>query len=244
LRGIIKTHLDQKQYGFIKGDDGKDYFFCYSSFDDTDKSKICEKLLVDFDPKATPKGYVATKIQVVGEGAVGYTSPDKFLCSVTDKFRDFEILEFSKWMVMGSSRNPNEAKEDMINRAKMIGANALVKVEYFRSTGEETSDSGRGTHYFTIHSCRAIAVNIGKRVVNGSIIDDFICIDKRAAYLKSKLVAKTRRAKLYRLIFWIVILCVSLGLYVSNRVIFAVILIVIAYIFSHATNYDWWLVEI
>ena len=131
MRGIIKTHLDQKQYGFIKGDDGKDYFFRYSSFDDTDKSKICEKLLVDFDPKATPKGYVATKIQVVGKGAVGYTSPDKFLCSVTDKFRDFEILEFSKWMVMGSSRNPNEAKEDMINRAKMIGANALVKVEYF-----------------------------------------------------------------------------------------------------------------
>lgn len=244
MRGIIKTHLDQKQYGFIKGDDGKDYFFRYSSFDDTYKSKICEKLLVDFDPKVTPKEYVATKIQVVGKGVVGYTSPDKFLCSATDKFRDFEILEFSKWMVMGSSRNPNEAKEDMINRAKMIGANALVKVEYFRSTGEETSDSGRGTHYFTIHNCKAIAVNIGKKVVDGDMIDDFICIDKKAAYLKSKLVAQTKKAKLYRLLFWIVVLCMSLGLYASSKGIFAIILIVIAFKFSHATDYDWWLVKI
>ena len=48
--------------------------------------------MVDFDPKAMPKGYVATKIQVVDKGSIGYASPDKFLCSTTDKFRDFEIL--------------------------------------------------------------------------------------------------------------------------------------------------------
>ncbi len=76
------------------------------------------------------------------------------------------------------------------------------------------------------------------------MIDDFICIDKKAAYLKSKLVAQTKKAKLYRLLFWIVVLCMSLGLYASSKGIFAIILIVIAFKFSHATDYDWWLVKI
>lgn len=66
MRGIVKTYLPEKQYGFIKGDDGKDYFFHYSSFvNKNDVDKVYEDLYLDFEQKATPRGYSAVKIKLL-----------------------------------------------------------------------------------------------------------------------------------------------------------------------------------
>lgn len=47
MQGTIKTSLPEKQYGFIKGDDGKDYFFHESQFKDkTHIGKLCEEAIV------------------------------------------------------------------------------------------------------------------------------------------------------------------------------------------------------
>ena len=61
MKGFIKSCLDEKKYGFIKGDDKKDYFFLYSSVEATFRDKICDYTSVEFEPNATPKGYSATK---------------------------------------------------------------------------------------------------------------------------------------------------------------------------------------
>jgi cold shock CspA family protein len=43
MKGTIKTYLPEKQYGFIKGDDGKDYFFHESEFRvKSNIGKLCE----------------------------------------------------------------------------------------------------------------------------------------------------------------------------------------------------------
>jgi cold shock CspA family protein len=61
--GVIKTYLPEKKYGFIKGDDGKDYFFHQNAFKDKKQiAMISEEAYVSFDQKATPKGYRAVDI--------------------------------------------------------------------------------------------------------------------------------------------------------------------------------------
>ena len=65
MKGIINTWLSEKGYGFIKGDDGKDYYFNRQDF--REKSHIAllaEALPVEFDQQATPKGYRAKKCKL------------------------------------------------------------------------------------------------------------------------------------------------------------------------------------
>jgi len=64
MTGFIKTYLPNKGYGFIKGDDNKDYFFHKSNIKKEDINKICENALVEFEEKATPKGYNAINISI------------------------------------------------------------------------------------------------------------------------------------------------------------------------------------
>ena len=57
MKGLMNTWLPEKQYGFIKGEDGKDYFVHARDF--RNKSQIAllaEALPIEFDPQATPKG--------------------------------------------------------------------------------------------------------------------------------------------------------------------------------------------
>jgi len=63
MQGVVKTFLPEKKYGFIRGDDGKDYFFHTKSFVSAkDVKNICEASRVKFDQAATPKGYQAKKM--------------------------------------------------------------------------------------------------------------------------------------------------------------------------------------
>ena len=47
--GTVTSYLSDKNYGFIKGEDGKDYFFHDSSLKDKkDINKLCEDLILEF----------------------------------------------------------------------------------------------------------------------------------------------------------------------------------------------------
>ncbi len=71
MKGIIKTYLSEKKYGFIKGDDGKDYFFHVNEFRDKQHiSNICEEAFVTFDQQATPKGYKAKNCSLINTADV------------------------------------------------------------------------------------------------------------------------------------------------------------------------------
>lgn len=66
MRGKLKNFVEEKSYGFIKGDDKQDYFFhtafLNKEFKDT---KIVTGMMFDFDPTPTPKGLAAKKASII-----------------------------------------------------------------------------------------------------------------------------------------------------------------------------------
>jgi len=150
MTGTIKTYAEEKHYGFIRGDDGKDYFFHNSAVDK--KDKICEDALVHFEQKATPKGYSAVKIKIDSQiGHVKYVVPDSIYTSKETKIKGWGIIDKSSWYISGTSRNsPDEAKKIMLERAKKLKINALTEMEYRKTTGSEAG-TGKGTYYYSIH---------------------------------------------------------------------------------------------
>ncbi|WP_172633758.1 cold shock domain-containing protein [Cardiobacterium valvarum] len=81
MQGEIKTYLPEKHYGFIKGDDSKDYFFHEKDFiAGTNLSDLAEGLRIKFEQQATPRGYRARKCQVLqGMEGMRYAVPEDFI---------------------------------------------------------------------------------------------------------------------------------------------------------------------
>lgn len=200
MQGTIKTYLPEKQYGFIKGDDGKDYFFHESQFKDkTHIGKLCEEAIVRFDQQATPKGYKAKNCSLVNTSEIqSYVVPDSFVTSRSDGVRGWDIIEHSDWVVLGSSSySPDSARQ--------IGANALINLEYFKTTGSQAG-TGNGTYHYTIHNFRGRAVTLAKRNFNGKYhSEDLLGLNDRAEALKKKLVNKTTVSKRIRNIIWLIL---------------------------------------
>jgi cold shock CspA family protein len=59
VKGVV--YLPEKKYGFLKGDDGKGYFFHANEFVKAHINNIFEDSFVEFEQFATPKGYNAKR---------------------------------------------------------------------------------------------------------------------------------------------------------------------------------------
>lgn len=243
MKGTIKTYLPEKQYGFIKGDDGKDYFFHESEF--REKSHIgslCEEAFVSFEQQATPKGYKAKNCALINSSEVqSFVVPDEFITSRSNSVRGWDIVEHGRWVVHGTSRDsPDVAKRDVIDSATRIGANALINLEYYKTTGSEAG-TGRGTHHYTIHNFRGRAVTLAKRNSKGNYrADELSGLNERAEALKKKLVEQTRAGKRKRNIIWLTIFILSLFA-LGTEPGFIIALVIIGVIFGRSTDYDYWL---
>ena len=173
LKGRVKTYLPNKCYGFIKGDDGKDYFFHVDQFiNSNDIKAICEEAYVDFDQEASPKGYKATKCKLINQKEVDtYVIPDNFLTSKTQTIKGWDILEMGDWIVLGSSSDSaDQARKNTIDYAIEVHANALVEMEYFKTTGEKDNRSifdspnyEGGIYRYTIHNFRGRIARVAKK---------------------------------------------------------------------------------
>ncbi len=63
--GTVARWLDQKGFGFIKGEDGKDIFVHYSDIEGKNSLREGEK--VDFEVIAGDKGPKAVKVKPISE---------------------------------------------------------------------------------------------------------------------------------------------------------------------------------
>ncbi|WP_198304205.1 cold-shock protein [Arcobacter vandammei] len=239
--GTVTSYLSEKNYGFIKGEDRKDYFFHDSSLKDKkDIDKLCEDLILKFEQKATPKGYSAVNIRLLDNNTtLKYNVPDTVYISKKDEIKGWEVIEESDWIITGTSReSPDSAKEDLINKANLIGANAVFYVNYYKTTGSEAG-TGRGIHHYTIHNYVGRAMNIGKKNPNGKYsIQDLTFINKHASELKDYYKNRNKKSIMYRMIFWLIIVIVFI-----KFLIFVIPIIILIEVFLPINKEGLWLEE-
>lgn len=161
MQGTVKSFLPSKRYGFVRGDDGNDYYL--HEQDLMRAGPLYQGLRVEFEEAATPKGYRARRVRAV-DSTVGcrYETPSEIVETKGTELAEWELLESIPWIIMGASRDsPEAAKAELRAHARAIGANALFRVQYFKTTGQEAG-SGRGIHYFTIHNFRGVPAVVGR----------------------------------------------------------------------------------
>lgn len=213
MEGAVTSFLPAKGYGFVRGDDGRDYFLHQSDLSPEQATPI-EGQRLAFEEVATPKGYRARRVKLLGEiGPVCYLAPDVVLHSRDSDIRGWETLKTSLWTVNGSSRNsPDDAKDLLLERIAMLGANAAVLVRYYKTTGSEAG-RGRGTHHYTIHNFKAHPVFVGKASTSGTISRDALnSLDENAKALKSVLKARTDSATTAALIVGAMVMVFAVGI--------------------------------
>ncbi|WP_161492540.1 cold-shock protein [Oceanisphaera profunda] len=247
MKGIIKTYLPEKRYGFIKGDDGKDYFFHASEFRDKEHAEqLCEEGFVHFDQQATPKGYKAKNCSLLNPSDIlTYIKPDEFMTTRSRHVSGWEVLEQSSWIVHGSSRDsPDAAKKETMDGAVRIGANALINFEYYKTTGSEPG-TGNGTYNYTIHNFRGRAVTIAKRNSKGKHLEsDFLGLNEKGEQLKARLIEDTKKSKNKRNVIWLIVSLltfISLSTVFFNSVFYIIFFVFIGFVFGRSTDYDSWL---
>lgn len=250
MEGIVNSFLPSKGYGFLRGDDGRDYFVHHS--DIVGEHAVIEGQRVAFEESVTPKGYRARRVCPVKlAGATGYVLPEDVLTTRHTTIKGWEVLVESCWVVGGSSReSPDAAMRTLQERARRIGATAVLEVEYSKTRGAE-SGSGHGTHYFTIHHFDGRPVVVGKPSIHGNHrMDALVGLDERAAQLKRGLVAKTRKSQTIATLVaaFIFVALGPMGLFVSRiPALLGLFVFVFAAIFSIviwtlvAKDHDSWL---
>ena len=66
MKGTIVRLMSDKGYGFIKGEDGAEYFFYMSALITHDFKDLLLNNEVEFRPANSPKGPRAEEIEIVG----------------------------------------------------------------------------------------------------------------------------------------------------------------------------------
>jgi cold shock CspA family protein len=255
MKGTIKTYLPEKQYGFIKGDDGKDYFFHESEFINKKHiSNICEEAFVQFDQQATPKGYKAKKCSLLDSSEVlTYVTPSEFITSKNKDINGWDKIEDGNWIIYGSSSDsPEHAKDILKYRAEKIGANAIVDLRYYKTTGEEPG-KGRGTHYYTIHNFHGRIATLAKKNSTGELKkENLLGANQKAQELKVQYDKENKFNSRKMLIIWsltILSLFIGYGLHkfqlvdIGDLLPIGGILIFVAFIFGRTSDYGDWLTK-
>jgi len=244
LKGKVKGFLPEKGYGFIKGDDRKDYFFHRNDLQNpNDERQIYDEVFVSFTQAVTPKGYKAKQVELINADAVDiYIYPDKFLYFKTSTVRGWEIVEASSLRVIGTSRqSPQAAREITLKRARNLGASGMIQLEYIKTRGSEPG-TGRGIYYFTIHNYVGRPMTLAKKNASSSLPrSHFLGLDTKVRGEKTKLQAMIEESKAQAKKKWLNLAPVALigGLIISPLFF---VLILAGRFFIHSEEYDYWLV--
>ncbi|MHB1100888.1 MAG: cold-shock protein, partial [Burkholderiales bacterium] len=190
------TFIPEKLYGFIKGHDGKDYFFSLNAFTDKQhRSLLYDGALVEFEATATPKGYKAIKCVLLDPAEIDtYIVPKDFQTSKSESIRGWDIIERGDWIIRtDSSDSLDDAKRQLIRRAQSVNANAITELEYLRDTGYS------GNYQFTIHIFLGRPVVVAKKSPQGEHRKHDLCVLNRSAadmkqdYAARRIYSKDRR---------------------------------------------------
>jgi hypothetical protein len=145
--------------------------------------------MITFDERTTPQGYRADRLSLVCRTRVTtFVLPDDVLISKTDRLHGWELVEICDWIVHGASRqSPDQARKELQWNARCLGANALLCVEYYKSTGAQ------GNHRFTIHHFRGRVAAVGRRSTRSTYREaDLTGLNQRARMANQQIEEKIR----------------------------------------------------
>lgn len=248
MEGTVSNFLPSKGYGFLRGDDGRDYFAHHSDL--VESQAAIEGQRVTFEESATPKGYRARRIRPVAlRGSARYVLPHDVLTSRGDTINEWEVVERCHWMAGGSSRDsPEDAMHCLRKHAKSIGATGVLCVAYSKTRGEEPG-SGHGAHFFAIHNYQGRPVVLGRPSVQGThLLSTLMGLDERAAAHKEKLVAMTAQSRSMALATVVGIVAIAastalIGAGVAVFILLAAIILCANLWPTLAKDHDGWLIK-
>lgn len=163
--GRVRRYDSAKGYGFIAGDDGRDYFFHISTV--TGNAPIAQGHRVTFTPGMSTKGPRAGHVVVQAMPS----QPDRFFMIRGPEVRGYEIVQVIAEDCWYEAFDPNEAKDGLRDYAISLGANAIVDLhleKYSKSPyplwasilGGLLRIPGSMTYYQTMHRFHGRAVVI------------------------------------------------------------------------------------
>ncbi len=65
MRGTVKWYNDVKKYGFLKGEDGKDYFVHVTNIDAPGYKTLQKSARVEFDAANNERGPIAMQVKTL-----------------------------------------------------------------------------------------------------------------------------------------------------------------------------------
>jgi len=215
-KGEVISYLEHKGFGFIKNSDGKEVFFHKKNLNNQ-SNIIVDGMILEYDLTPTKKGYAAKKIDLLSDEEIKYITPDTIYLSKSENIKGWETLQRSGWEIGAFTRKSlDEAIEELKYIAKNIGANALLGLTYNKTTESESSDSGNGTHYYTLHHYWAEPAIIGKKSIKGDLSKNDIPdsdLDDTLSDIYRKNKEKNIIAFINKIIWWIIVLFFVFFLY-------------------------------
>lgn len=135
-----------------------------------------------------------------------YLVPNTIYTSREKSVLGWNTIENSSWIVSAEGRgDPEKVKEQMLNRAKSIGANAVIEIKYEKKRGSESSYNGKGWHYYTIHCFSGRAITIGKLSEKGTETEESLTkINRLASLLKIVLNEKYKKSQKTCFVVWLI----------------------------------------
>jgi cold shock CspA family protein len=179
MYGKITSFTVEKGFGFIRGEDGKDYFFHVKDFAGERPNAFADGLPIIFDPIPTPKGYRAQDCKLLEAQSLCFEVPDSILITNLDHIKGWEVIEACDWSVESGWHSDKEAAFDEFKkRIQILRANGVVQFKYIKGTDSENN------YIFTTFKYTGRPVFVARVVVNGVLKkEDFHSINDRVRSL-------------------------------------------------------------
>lgn len=145
MRGVIRSYVEEKSYGFIDGEDGQSYYF-HQNETDTSQGQIRIGSVVGFDPTPAKRGLKAKKVVVSQARGVLYVEPETFVSSKTSTASGYVTYHVLDEIETEHKTSPDEARNEIVEICATLGANAVLNLAYKRATSQS------GNYVYSTHA--------------------------------------------------------------------------------------------
>lgn len=156
ISGVVRSFMAGKGFGFIQGEDGRDYFVHIKSV--AGGEPLVDGQSVEFEGSPSPKGYRATNVtpgELPPPPGQAYESPHNFIWSKDSQARGFDTIFFlgTGW---AESNDPNRAREMLKQASEARGGNAVLDVRMEKFSRQQ----GCSNYYYTVHRYHGTYANV------------------------------------------------------------------------------------